>query len=290
MQRITCVPLVLMGNNLAALMTQLFREGIYTYNDLARDAHWLIQSLEQWGADTIFSGISSKAEAIGLAATLKEKTGSDFLKENGTKELDQKEGLILTIQHFTNSLFFDLNLAESYMITQKRDRNMSILIYSAEQALSRRTIEQLSESCLKDIKEAGRCLAFDLPTACGFHIFRALETVVLMYFPVLYIPYPDEKRRNLGTYILLLRGANQYGNKDAQKNLICREGALKVNNKITGMLTHLKDVYRNPLIHPEVTLTDDEAVSTFQFAISAIDVMVHDIIEWKAVLAANVCQ
>ncbi len=164
-------------------------------------------------------------------------------------------------------------------------RDIRLLIYSAEQALSKRSIEQLPDSCLKDIKEAGRCLAFDLPTACGFHIFRALETVILMYFPALRINLPSKKLRNLGVFIALLEGRDI---KKKGRPIVA--GAPKADEKITGMLTHLKDFYRNPLMHPEITLEDDEAISTFQFAISAIDIMVHDIIQRNSANAVQVSQ
>ena len=252
MQRITCVPFVLLGNSIGTIMTQLHREGPYSYNELSRDAFWLIQNLEQWRVDTIFdNALSSKVLAMNLAAKLQENTAPAFLEIHGTEELavPQRTDLISAIQLFINNLFFDLNLAESYMITQKRDRNMNVLIYSAEQGLSASTIKYLSEAkdCVEDIKNAGRCLAFDLPTACGFHIFRAVEAVALMYFPLLDIPYPDKKKRSLGTYIHLLNGKSRNGQKD-------RTGALKVDDKITGMLGHLTKFYRNPLAHPELTL------------------------------------
>jgi len=35
------------------------------------------------------------------------------------------------------------------------------------------------------LKEAGRCLAFDLPTACAFHICRATEALMLTYYEAL---------------------------------------------------------------------------------------------------------
>jgi len=49
-----------------------------------------------------------------------------------------------------------------------------------------------------------------------------------------------------------------------------------VDEKITAMLQHLKDFYRNPIIHPEFVLQPSEAENLFQFAASAIGVMIED--------------
>ena len=151
---------------------------------------------------------------------------------------------------------------------------MKGLIFGAEKAFPEAVVQKLPPQCIKDVQEAGKSIAFDLPTACGFHIFRALETVVLMYFPVLEVPLPDERKRNLGTYILILEGKDQNGKEV--------DGAKKVDEKITGMLRHLKDSYRNPLMHPELTLEDEEAESLFQFAISAITQLIKDIKKWTS--------
>jgi hypothetical protein len=68
-------------------------------------------------------------------------------------------------------------------------------------------------------------------------------------FPLIrFRPKPSE--RNLGRYINALKEAG-------------------VDERIVGMLTHLKDFYRNPLAHPELFLTPQEALGLFGFAPSA---------------------
>ena len=39
------------------------------------------------------------------------------------------------------------------------------------------TRKNLDDAVIGDIREAGRCLVFDLPTAAGFHVLRAIELV-----------------------------------------------------------------------------------------------------------------
>ncbi len=135
---------------------------------------------------------------------------------------------------------------------------MTILIEKGETVLSERTLSSLSASIKSDLREAARCLAFDIPTAVGFHIFRAVEAVVKEYFKTPSFSTPGKYRKNLGGYIEILENN-------------------RVDNKITDMLRHLKDNYRNPILHPQDSLESDEADSLFGVAKSAITIMVKDI-------------
>jgi hypothetical protein len=101
-------------------------------------------------------------------------------------------------------------------------------------------------------------LAFDVPTAATFHLFRAIEAVVLLYFPVLGIPIPEEKSRSLGVYINLL------------------EGKKGKDDRIVVILRHIKDEYRNRLIHPGDFLDVDTAANLFSLGASVIDLMIND--------------
>jgi hypothetical protein len=116
-----------------------------------------------------------------------------------------------------------------------------------------------------DLKQAGRCLAFELWTATGFHVFRAIESVIVEYYDLLTggkKPLKEEDR-SWGTYIKLLDD----------------NGADK---KITGYLRHFKDNYRNPGVHPEVSLDKGEAIAVFQSTSLAIVPMAKAIAAAKA--------
>lgn len=47
-----------------------------------------------------------------------------------------------------------------------------------------------------------------------------------------------------------------------------------VDNKITTILDNIKNLYRNPIAHPEHTLTDSEAMTLFSLGIAAVQQMV----------------
>jgi hypothetical protein len=269
MQRINCSPFVTMGQDLALLVDRLKTSTEYTFDQLARDGVAATASLAKWAVDTVFPvPLLSKHEATNLATKFIGLSAAEFLEEHRTEAIPDKDDLIFQIMRFIDLLAYDLETCDSYIITQKRAYDMKALIFNAQKILPASVIPELSTECIKDIQEAGRCLAFDLPTACGFHMFRALELVMLMYFPVLKITAPSERKKGLGTYINLLEGKDENG-KDKQD-------APKVDTEITGTLRRLKK-HRNPVIHPELTLEEEEAESLFINVNDAIAQMVKDI-------------
>jgi hypothetical protein len=103
-----------------------------------------------------------------------------------------------------------------------------------------------------DIKETCKCLAYELPTASGFHIFRAAESVLRKYFHHVTGGASVPKVRNIGVYLNAMK----------QKKV--------GDEKITFSLKQMAEVYRNPLIHPEAVLTQEDAIGLFGLARSAI--------------------
>jgi hypothetical protein len=108
----------------------------------------------------------------------------------------------------------------------------------------------------EDITEAGKCLAFRVPTAAGFHISRAIETGMNQYYEAL--------------------SGEPFNLKDATKNWAVKTEALKsagADKKITEFLVHLRVAYRNPITHPDAILTAPEAFGFFNQALSVISMM-----------------
>jgi hypothetical protein len=108
----------------------------------------------------------------------------------------------------------------------------------------------------QDFDQAGKCIAFDVPTAAAFHLLRGTEVVIKDYYDLI-VPGPKQaplKMRNWGTYIRLLKN---HGGDD----------------KVIALLTHLKDVYHNPVFHPEEMYSDERVQVLFGLCVSAVIVM-----------------
>lgn len=172
-----------------------------------------------------------------------------------------------SIYNFQAVLGTELPRANVFYVSPKRAYDMTILINQGESVLPQAFANYSGpskEEVIKDVREATKCLAFDISTAVGFHVYRAIEAIVVRdYFPILNIQPKDwEKNKNLGHYISLLQKAG-------------------IDEKVTIMLKHLKDHYRNPISHPEEFWDSVKAESAFSVAIGVITIMVQDIEETK---------
>jgi len=111
---------------------------------------------------------------------------------------------------------------------------------------------------VKDFRQAGKCLAFDLDTSAGFHVIRAAETLIRKYYSaVTGVQEMKSKDRNWGAYVRNLKSQLEQGNK-------------QVNPKIIALIDQVREHHRNPVMHPEVTLSPAEALSLFNIAQSVI--------------------
>jgi hypothetical protein len=117
--------------------------------------------------------------------------------------------------------------------------------------------DRIPQKAIDDTNDAGRCLAFALPTAAAFHIARATESVMVRYMEVLQCPQIAVNSRSWGAYIKALATA-------------------KANERVVEHLRQLKNLHRNPLMHPEVRLHLPEAISLWSMCVSAIQAMVAD--------------
>jgi hypothetical protein len=258
-ERVNGHPIFYLGWSAGGLMSQLIRPE-ETLSALAPAALWAAFNLEIIAADRIVHLPHSKRAAGQLAAQLRDLFSEGKLEQAGQSPptVQERASLQNSVRNLDSLLNAELSTCDLYFISQKRAWDTTQLILNAEKVLSESAAAALTDQCKNDLRESGRCIAFDLPTASAFHLFRAIEAVVLQYFPVLRISVPSSSERNLGNYIRILR-----------------EHA--VDDRITGMLQHLKDIYRNPIVHPELFLEADEAENLFQFAASAIAAMVEDV-------------
>lgn len=181
---------------------------------------------------------------------------------------ESKNTIFVPLWNFQAVLGKELPELNIFFVTQHRDRDMNLLINNGELALSQKTLNALShltkDDVIREIREAARCLAFDVPTAVGLHLCRAVEVIITKeYFPSLGMVVP--KNRNLGRYITAL-GKN-----------------INVGPKVISKLNDFKDYYRNRITHPEEYWDIDDADSAFGTAINVIDALVKDIVKIKKI-------
>lgn len=156
---------------------------------------------------------------------------------------------------FETVLTEELAIVDTYSVTQKGAYSTTDLITNAESLFSKDVQRKLPPNAVQDIREAGKCLAFETPTAAAFHVVRAIESVILAYYKKTLGTAPPARMRNWGVYINNMRTSG------------------KADARILDFLTHIKDNYRNPVAHPEAVLTADEVLVLVSVAVGAMSQM-----------------
>jgi hypothetical protein len=114
---------------------------------------------------------------------------------------------------------------------------------------------------IHDLKQAGRCLAFECPTASAFHTFRATEALLLKYYEVVTGKPWDKPQRDWEKYV---------------------EALQKLPNSNKDVLSRLDDIRkldRNPYTHPDRNVTLDEAPMLFRLTHGVMYRMAEEIRE-----------
>ena len=94
---------------------------------------------------------------------------------------------------------------DTYVISQKRGYQTSDLVDHTERMLPLESLGILPAGVAADLRASGRCLAFDTPTASGFHVLRAVEAVMALYYRHLTGKELPKQNRNWGIYLQKLK-------------------------------------------------------------------------------------
>ena len=157
---------------------------------------------------------------------------------------------------FDNAAQIEFSRAPIFYVTPKGIYDTRRLITNADAAFEG-FADRLPAEALADAKEAGRCFAFSLYTAAGFHIARATEAVIKQYMAVYDCSPRKKSQRNWGAYTEALT-------KKAANSIIIHH------------IDQLRELHRNPITHPEVTLTLAQANALHAMCLSVIQAMVGD--------------
>ena len=228
-----------------------------TMGDAIGPLYELKQSLDgMLTPERIYPFKTAKKELLACQKDL-EKTLSDL---NFERELNPLE--LYTIQKHLREVISrvtgEMEIADAYFVTPKSAFDMSTLLFDATKLFPAALIASVPLA-IPDVLEAGKCIAFELPTAAGFHIHRANEAVMRAYFDIVTNNAPHPNTRNIEAY---LKELEKLGKGDA---------------KVIAALRDLKDLHRNPLIHPEQHLTMDQLIGVLGAVQGTITVMLDEI-------------
>jgi hypothetical protein len=198
----------------------------------------------------------SKEDARALRETLQQILDRHARDSGAVVDQGLYSELNFRLFKFDNSLQLELARLPVFYVTQKGVLDTRYLILDAAAVYSEYR-NRLPAEVIDDTNQAGRCLAFNLPTAAGFHIARATERMIKAEMSAFGCPPQPTGSANWGSYIQELK----------------KTGA---NKKVIQALTEIKDLHRNPLVHPEQTLGLQEALAFWAVCTSVIGAMVAD--------------
>jgi hypothetical protein len=198
----------------------------------------------------------SADELVTAISTIVPQKTSDFSSIGADRKLDTFEAYRIRSNavEFETVLAAEMPTFDTYVVSKKGIYAMSDLIERAERAIDDSVRSAISEDSIQDFKQAGKCLAFELPTAAGFHTMRSVEAVLRKYWTLVKKPPEGTKPPEMAVCINELRAAGE----DA---------------KLMDILDHIRDLHRNTLMHPEAFLTITEALRLFDISKSAISAM-----------------
>lgn len=167
-------------------------------------------------------------------------------------------GLSAALSKFENVFEAEFRNGNMFLATAKAAYDLRSLIFAGESLFPQPSFSQFFPEAVRDVQEGAKCLAFELYTASGFHFHRANESVVLNYLAVI-SKGEARPKRNLARYI---QDLEKYG----------------ADKTICSCLRDLKDMHRNPLMHPEQSIENmDDAIALLNAIHTSITGMTREI-------------
>lgn len=218
---------------------------------------WTAQS-ELWAylVNKIMPPVACEKSGWALWGALKELT--DNFSRPEPISYYEASNIVSLLTKFENNLEAEYATKDLFVVSPKGLYSTTDLIERTENAFPEEFRDRIP-AAMRDLKEAGRCIAFEVPTAAAFHIFRAGETVAKQYVAAVRgtPPSDKEKRGGLGKFVEILE----------------EKGA---DTRVTSAISQLAKLHRNPTMHPEMFITKTEILGTFAMAQSVIQSMIAD--------------
>lgn len=153
-------------------------------------------------------------------------------------------------------LFNNLCYQTIFKPTPKGAFRIDNLLLLPETAFPLHLIEKVPD-VKYDVEQCTKSLAFELPTACAFHLMRIFEKVLISYAKKQDIEL-EEKKRSIGNVI----------------DKITSQGK---NNQVIDILKNIKNHYRNPLMHSEINVDIEEAIALLGVINGALNLLIKNL-------------
>jgi hypothetical protein len=193
---------------------------------------------------------------------IKFKEGLNLNEEMGTWQFYAIKSKISEFEHVFSAV---CRKCETYFVEQKMGFDISLLLHNAETNLHASVRPFIAPEAIDEVKAAGRCFALESFTASGFHTLRALEVVMGDYYKA--VSGKDKEFRSWYDYV------------EAFKELEAEVNGKKPkfpSPKVSAMLDRMRQLDRNPLMHPRDTLDEMSADTLFKLGMITITELAKD--------------
>jgi len=162
----------------------------------------------------------------------------------------------------------EMQSASTYWVPKRGTHSTRDLVDAFDRTFLPELHQTIGETALTEYRNAGRCFAFGLWTAAGYHSCRAVEAMLRPYYRI----FTDKEDSDGKTWHALI--------EELEKT----QKAIKPIEKTLFYLRQIKDNERNPLMHIRVVLDEQDADLLLS---SAKIVIVHMARELIAIEAAE---
>ena len=167
------------------------------------------------------------------------------------------------LREFETVFATELREMATYFVPRRGIYHTPSLVDHADNAFPIEIQPFIPDKSKEDWRSAGRCLAFSLYSASGFHVTRAVEGALEHY----YREFCKPKKPTL-------HGWQDY--IDALEKVSIPPARLK---KTIAEIKQMKDDYRNPIAHPRIVLSETDARMLFDNGESVIISMASEIMD-----------
>lgn len=269
MQELNLIKFYNIGKELKDLNTLVTGEPVF--DSLMKLANVETRLTEFWN-ETLELQIPKTREAVKLLMRQVGGTQRRFIEaiktksEDATLTLAENTAIKSALSGFEREFEHESQELGVFGVTPKGDRSVRILLEDAAQKFPQNLLAVMPSDTINDLRQAGRCLAFELPTACAFHICRATEALMLAYYETLTGNAWASSRRDWHTYNSHL-------------------ATLGAPSTITNRLNEIRE-NRNSYAHPDITVPIDEASVIYELCSGVIFYMAKEIERLQANAAA----
>lgn len=212
------------------------------------------QMIDLHAPGSLYGAATRSAILAGEATAKLLKTQTDDLKMGRVVPASALWAIKTSYEQYRAALLAAFSAMGVFLVDQKGSHDAYTLLFEGEKLFPVDLPDKVPEAKF-DAQQAGKCLAYNVATACGFHTFRVLESVVRRYWTLTTGGKAHPKVRSLGVYVRAFKEA--------------KAG----DPKVIAALEQIKELHRNPLIHPEAALETEEALSILGLTRSAVSAM-----------------